>query len=356
MKVGALAALLVLLSFPGLAHAAQVVDARPARPAGERFLGLEINQPPGMDHGAALQAAQSIGVGAVQLTLPWSVLEPDAGQLDVSLLAFGLAYYRAFGVRVLLSIPTLDTVEALLPRDLDAAVESGALRLSDPRVRARFRTLLTSVLLVAGPELGDLCLANEVDIVLAGRPQSWWNDLAELVGAGRRFVKTYRPDVRVGVSVTFGGLADARVSLLTASHDARLVTYYADGNFGGGTSGSIESDLQRMLAYADGKPLVLKECGYPTGPALSGSRGGQAAFLRNLFQAWDEHAPEIPLIVLSRMFDGVRADCADQAAYYGLPGDSAFIQFLCTLGLRTVDDRAKPAWDALVFEAGRRGF
>jgi hypothetical protein len=51
--------------------------------------------------------------------------------------------------------------------------------------------------------------------------------------------------------------------------------------------------------------------------------------------------------VLSRLYDGARADFETLAAYYGLPDNEAFIQFLCTLGLRTLNDQPKPAWRAL---------
>jgi hypothetical protein len=319
-------------------------------------VGLELNHPPGGDHGVALATARALGVGATQLTLPWSVLEPDAGQLDVSLLAFGLGFYRAEGLDVLLSIPVIDTIEPLMPADLEVAVEGGALSLADPLVQTRLELLLANVLAVAGPELSDLVLANEIDIALASRPPAWWSDLTVLVDAGRNFVRASRPDVRVGVSATFGGLSEPRLGTLSASHDARYVTYYVAGNFGGGSQGSSAVDLARMLTYANGKPLVLKECGYATGAALGGSPAAQATFVRQLFAAWDQHATEVPLIVLSRMYDGVRADCEAQAVYYGLPGDEAFIQFLCTLGLRSLDDQPKPGWRALERELGRRGF
>jgi hypothetical protein len=85
-------------------------------------VGIELNEPPGGDHYLALLQVRELGVGAAPLTLPWSWLKPDAGQLDVSFLAFGLSFYRAQGLEVLLSIPVIDTLEPLLPADLDAPV------------------------------------------------------------------------------------------------------------------------------------------------------------------------------------------------------------------------------------------
>jgi hypothetical protein len=335
---------------------AQGAWQHPARPADGRVLGLEVNQPEGFDHAAELERARGVGVGLTQLTMPWAVLEPTAGALDVSFLAFGLGFYRSAGVGVLLSIPVVDTIEFLLPADLDASVENGTLRLSDASVVARFEALLDALLAVAGTELDYLCLSNEVDIALGPKPDSVWSDLRVLLDAGIARIHAVRPDVQIGASATFGGLSDPRLTILTRRHDVRFMTYYVAGNFGGGTGGNVERDFQRMLLHAGTKPLVLKECGYATGPSLGGSRAGQAAFVRQLFTSWDRHSQAIPCIVLSRMFDGVRSECEALAAYYGLAGDQAFIEFLCTLGLRGVSGAPKAGWDALEFEARRRGF
>ena len=110
-----------------------------------------------------------------------------------------------------------------------------------------------------------------------------------------------------------------------------------------------------MVVFSGNKPLVLKECGYPTGPALQNSPASQVVFFEALFSVWDQHHDRIPYLVISRMFDGVRSNCEKQAKDYNWPGE-AFIQLLCTLGLRTVDDRAKPAWSTLVQSATARKF
>ncbi len=62
----------------------------------------------------------------------------------------------------------------------------------------------------------------------------------------------------------------------------------------------------------------------------------------------------MPLLVYSRMFDGSGADCAAEAQSYGEGSNAAFIDFLCTLGLRTYDDQAKPAWSTFTQAAQAR--
>ena len=100
----------------------------------------------------------------------------------------------------------------------------------------------------------------------------------------------------------------------------------------------------------------MKELGYATGEALGSSEEGQAAFWDEVFRAWDEQQDQVRLLMVSRLFDGVRADCEATAAAYGLPGNEEFIQFLCTLGVKRVDGTQKPAWETIRGAAAARGF
>ena len=336
------------------ADARLLIDAQApdgAVAAGARRFGIEVDQPDGFDHGAELEKAKAIGSSAVQITFPWNVLEPTSGQMDLGFLTFAMDYYRARNVTVLLSIPTIDTVEKMFPADLMA------LPMDDAAVIARFESLLTQVLAVSQTELTHMVIGNEVDIYLGARPQVEWDAYQSLVDSGVAHIETTRPDIDVGISVSFGGLPDVRLAAMTASTDVRYVTYYYIGNeFGGTPADNVASDFDTMLAYADDQPLVLQEYGYPTGAATGGSDVGQADFIRETFAAWDANAQRIAFVMFSIMFDRDRTYCEETAAYYGFPGNEEFIQFLCTLGLRTYDDQPKPAWLELEDASAQRGF
>jgi hypothetical protein len=327
------------------------MDAGPIA-AGDRRFGIEVDEPTGFDHGAELAKAVAIGSSAVQITFPWNALEPTAGQYDLDFLTFAMGYYRTRGVTVVLSIPTIDTVEKMFPPDLMASA------MDDPAVLARFASLLDEVLAVSQAELSHLVIGNEVNIYLGARPQSEWDSYAAFIAAGVAHVNASRPSIDVGISVSFGGLSDPRLTALTATTDVRYVTYYYIGNeFGGTPADNVADDFATMVAYAGDQPLVLKEYGYPSGPATGGSESGQADFIRETFAVWDAHADRVPFIMFSIMFDRDRETyCVPTAAYYGFPGDESFIQFLCTLGLRTYDDQPKPAWTELAAQAAARGF
>jgi hypothetical protein len=177
------------------------------------------------------------------------------------------------------------------------------------------------------------------------------------VDAGIARIHETRPDVTASVSITFGGIPDTRVTALTEDCDAMFYTYYQIGNdFGGEESTSVSADIDAMVDFAGDKQVVFKEWGYPTGSAAGGTESGQVTFIAETFAAWDKHHEKIDFIMFSRMFDGVRDECAETAKDYGFEGDESFIDFLCTLGLRRLDDTPKPAWSTLVEGAEARGF
>jgi hypothetical protein len=323
-------------------------------PAGNRVIALEINQPASEDHGEMLGRAKDIGASAVQLTFSWQGLEPTANQIDVSFLEFGMGYYRDQGVEVVLSIPTLDTVAKLVPPDLAGTP------MDDAQMIARFATLLDEVLAVCGDELAYLVIGNEVNINLDGAPPADWDAFKAFVDAGVAHVHSVKPGVPVGISLADGELPDARVNTLVSGTDVFFGTYYRIGNDFGGGAADPNTPAEAFDLFLDAagptQPVVVKECGYPTGTQAGGSPAGQEQFVADVFTAWDERAARMPLLTYSRMFDGLRSECESTAASYGLPGNEPFIDFLCTLGLRNYDDTPKPAWDDFSAHMTARGF
>jgi hypothetical protein len=326
-----------------------------APPPAIRHLGIEVDQPAGFDHGAQIDRVTPFGVDAIQLTFPWTAFEPDGRGFDGQVLGVfegGMTFYRGKGLRVVLSVPIVDTVATFVPSDLAGK------RLDAPEVIARAEAMIGEVLARSGSELGYLVLSNEVDIN-AGDGTPAWSEINALTAALAAKVHSLRPDVAAGISISASSLTrspvNAEAVAAIGKHEVAFVTYYQAGNFGTTTSSDIAADLAAIVAATD-RPVVLKELGYATGPALGGSEAGQAAFVADAFAAWDAHAARIPLVMFSRMFDGERSACEAQAVSYGLPGDEAFIQFLCTLGLRTYTDAEKPAWTRFATAAQARTF
>jgi hypothetical protein len=327
------------------------VDAVPidAKPPAPRELGIEVDSPGG-DQTADIAVVKTFGAGVIPLTFSWSTLEPSGQGFDanaVQLLQFGMGYYHDHGLRVVLSIPVVDTASTFVPSDLAGQ------KLNSAAVIARAQAFVTEVLAQSGPELEYLVLSNEVDINLAdGDPT--WTELAALTSAMATTAHALRPDVKTGVSVTASAVLSNNVDAIAAldASDVAFVNYYNAGNFGN-SSGDIEADVAAVVAATD-RPVVFKEFGYATGALLNGSEVGQSDFVTHAFAAWDAHDDRIPLLIYSRMFDGDMTTCTSQAMSYGETGNQAFIQFLCSLGLRTYADQPKAAWATFAAAATAR--
>jgi hypothetical protein len=335
--------------------APRALDAMSDAAVIDRQLGLEIEAPGSATQGEAIAVVTPFGVDAIPLTIPWSTIEPGSGGYNmavVTLLNDGMTFYRNQGLHVVLSIPAIDTVANLVPSDLAGDA------LDSTEVTTRAQAMVTEVLAQCGSELEYLVLSNEVDINLAdGSPT--WAQLDALTAAELATVKAQRPDVHSGISVTSNALLSsppngAAIAALEAN-DVAFVTYYNAGNFGTASTAGVAADMSTIVAMVS-KPIVFKEFGYATGSALDGSNAGQVAFVTDAFTAWDANAARVPLIVYSRMFDGSAATCAAEAQSYGEGSNAAFIEFLCTLGLRTYGDQAKPAWTTFTQAASARSF
>jgi hypothetical protein len=333
--------------------AARASDAMLDAAVIDRQLGLEIEAPGSATQGEAIAIAKPFGIDAIPLTIPWSTIEPGSGGYNmavITLLNDGMTFYRSQGLHVVLSIPAIDTVSNLVPSDLAGdALDSTA-------VTTRAQAMITEVLAQCGTELEYLVLSNEVDINLAdGSPT--WAQLDTFTAAEVTTVKSLRPDVKSGISVTSDALVSsppngAAIAALEAN-DVAFVTYYNAGNFGVASTAGVAADMSTIVAMVS-KPIVFKEFGYATGSALGGSDAGQVTFVADAFIAWDANAARVPLLIYSRMFDGSGSDCAAEAIAYGEGSNAAFIEFLCTLGLRTYGDQPKPAWTTFTQAASAR--
>jgi len=328
---------------------------------------MEVDPPAALDYATEVDVAHRIGVSVVPITLPWSTLEPAApdggtSEIDTSLFADLAAVYATRPVALLISIPLVDTASVLAPPDLAPQLTSGALAFDDATVIARYEKLLDALFVTLGSnvKVPYLLVANEENIYLASKPDSQWTALANFYASIKSYLGTHEPSVTVGMNLSFGGLLDATqkaklTTLFAASPDVFVSYYLGDNGFGAASSTTVAADIDNMIGFAGARPVILKEFGYATG-TTDHDAAGQLAFITDFFQAWDAHAAQIPMATISRMFDGVPSDCATEAGQFVDGGNAEFATFLCTLGVRTVDDVPKPAWARLVDAASRRKF
>lgn len=152
-----------------------------------------------------------------------------------------------------------------------------------------------------------------------------------------------------------GPSADLAAALNQHS-DVIMLTYYPlQGNFTVQEPGVIHQDLAEVSVHYPDHTLYLAEIGYPTGDANDSSFQKQADFIRNMFEAWDDHADQVPVLSYSWLTDLPADSVTHFQGYYGV-SSQAFGEFLRTLGLRTYpgEGEDKPGYQALLQETRAR--
>src|ERR1035437_5766769 len=106
------------------------------------------------------------------------------------------------------------------------------------------------------------------------------------------------------------------------------------------------------------QPIYFVECGYPSSASCGSSLALQSQFIQKVFAAWDTYASNIKYITFFKTTDWSQGAVDTLAVYYGLAQDTAFKEYLRTLGLRTYPGNGtnKPAYDTLQCQLDRRGF
>ena len=321
-------------------------------PRGDRVLSIDIVNAEGEDYGAALATAQELGSETVFISLNWDRLEPQPGVYDFTFPDIIESFYPHQGIGVGMMIGPVDTNNDVRPADLQG------LPFDHPDVIARYIALLDTVLSrVPTTDLTTLALGNEVDAYLPN--QAAWTAYQTLYEAGAARVRALRPEVTVGVKVTFGGLTGgtaSRAAQLNTTSDAILTTYYPlEDDFTMRPPDVVSRDFAELVRRYPDRPIEVLEAGYPASPTCDSSDEKQADFVTELFTAWDAQKDHIAVVSYSFLTDFSPAEVDQFETYYGL-SDPAFLAYLGTLGLRRHDGSHRPAYDRFESEASARGW
>lgn len=333
---------------------------------GARVLGISVAVGD-VDLRKNLQIARDAGALGTNVSFAWDEIERpyDAGASDAAdggdaaptrifnpLVHVANLVIPGEGLAVALSVDALDVGGSRAPSPL------GARALDDPELGARYDRV-TDYLLDQTPdlELSALFLASSVDVPLGGDAAKH-AAFATFLARAAAHAHAVRPKLKVGFTVTSeGAVAQSdRLAAAWAASDVIGVTYLPIDSAAHVRSPSdVAGDLDRLLAALPvGKPVVLRETGYPTAPECGSSEAAQVAFVSAVFAAWDRHPDRIRAITFRALVDTDAQSAALQAERHGRT-DAPFLAFLQSLGLRT-ESRSKPGFDALVREARARGF
>jgi hypothetical protein len=304
-----------------------------------RAVGVTLSPGPGGE-AQAYRVFFEAGATAIEAPQPWSTLEPSPRRFRLRDVAAIVQGVRSTAAMRIMAIPAaVETTSRSVPPDLEATAWDS------PRMIARYRGMLRRLALHLSHQVRYLSIANEADVYFSAHPDE--------LPAFRRFARAAiaelhrrAPWVKVGVTVTYGGLTAARPAIarsLAALGDATILTYYPlAGGYRMRPPSAPRHDVPRIVRLAHGRPLVVQEAGYATARRLGGSPAAQARFVRNVFASADRFPGAVTFLSFYSLFDLPARDCR---------GRSPEVAFLCSLGLHYRNGRPKPAWAAFRAEA-----
>ena len=317
-------------------------------PKGTRVLGagLDIGDP---SFYSDLLELNDAGGHAVDLAFAWDQVETpiDAGP-DAEADAASTFIYA----------PTLHAVNlALPPSKMSLALGAVAIDVGGPRlptdlrgrsfddatVLARFDALVDYVLDQMPDTSFDVLLVG--DRVDFGGDLDRWKAFATFVGHARDHAHGKKAGLAVSFSVAPEVLARAAAAPALAAADLTVVRWPAvDGP---------DPDFGALGAAPAAKSIVLLGVGRPAGDGGADAVAAQAAFVAGAFRSWDQS--RISRISFVFLDDPHTETVAAEAARVARP-DPAFSAAYGSLGLRTAEGVARPAFDAFRGAARARGF
>lgn len=306
---------------------------------------------------AAYQECLIAGSDCGALAFKWSDLETTPGVIDTSDLEAALDIYQTLGLKVYLTLRTIDTNNLTMPSDLVDSSNPNLLangrHFNDPVIVNRFNALLDAVVPLLVNHGGFyLAVGNEVNVYLSLYPAET-TPFADFTAKARKYCDMLNPDLAVGANMTFGAVQypSSCLSPILNVCDVASFTYYPlNSDFTVRNPSCVAGDMDTLLDVVGDRPLLLQEVGYPAGYEPTPSNGSttekQRQFVENLFAAVKDR-PQIRYIGFFMLSDFRTEDLDLLVSYYGVTVP-LFREYLATLGVRRNDGTEKPAYDELL--------
>ncbi len=309
--------------------------------AADGAISFELTSATNEDFELTFAEARSLGLKFASLSVPWDEIERTPGVFTSGVLGDANAFYQLKEIPVLLTIPTIDTNALRLPADLQGE------QFSSPNVKARFAALLRFVLNeLRDTTLVGISIGNEVDGLLGYDPNKWAEYL-DFFESGLGVIHAQRKGTPVGAVLGFRGFLSSRAAPLIAASDVALVTYYPlNDDFSVRPVTDVSGDFESMVSAAQGKSLIVAECGYPSASENGSSEAQQRDFFTEMLRVWDLYKSEIPYLLIFSLTDYPSTFVAELGQYYRLQ-DGGFLAYLGSLGLRRADGSAKASFEVL---------
>jgi hypothetical protein len=261
---------------------------------------------------------------------------------------YGLTRLSSQGFKILVTIPIIAiSTKCAPPRVSGDAFNTTAMKNA-------YRAFLDQILPFIDSNVLYVSFGNEVDTYFNSHP-SEWPAYKELVEDAATYVKSSKPWIKTGVTVTFEGASgshQSNVQALNENMDIYILTYYPhSGNFIMEDPTIVEADMDSAVALAGSKPLVYQEFGYPSHVDLNASEAKQWQFFDLGLSKWKSFgSTKIPFLSAFK-----RRDYFNDVPSCGSIGTN-YNKFLCSLGFVNNDLSEKIAWANIQSKLASLGF
>jgi len=293
---------------------------------------------------AALQTSVVNGGRFLDVDATWSELEPQPGKFNLKRIQDEFSLLQKYGMRGVFTLKLIDNTTRGLPADLQASDWA--------TLSTRLDKLLDRVLPIVPKGVNWINLGYEIDGYFYAHPTEI-NSFKTLLTSGKAYIKA-KTALSVGTVFAFDSLMGSNATFQVISPVADHVTfdYYAQApGFQQRATDSPVRDIPFMIYLAAGRPVILKEVGYPSSTSAGSSEPIQAQFFQNLFGALRSASGAVQGASVWAAQDLPPAVAAQLAAYYGQGGQSAEVDFLDSLGLQSTLAVPKLAWSTFTQQA-----
>ena len=313
--------------------------AGPVASLAEPIESLAGTLPASGDYGAVLAAIDDISAQATSLSIFWDDLQSDGAYVaDPDWPAIAQTVYPPRDLGIQLTFSVIDTLTDRRPPELQD------LAWDNPQNVQRFTEVAQEVLArMPDVTLVSIAVGNEVDGHLFGEDV---DEYARFFEKAREAISAIRPDTPISLKVTWPGYRDRpEIRALAQKGDVISLTWYPmNESFQFLAPVDALAELPKMAALVDG-PWELSEVGYSSNGCGASSEAAQSAFHTGLSVAAQLY-PDLKLIQRVWSHDISAGEILAYTQYYQTDA-ACFQSFLGGLGLRTLQDEAKPAFEAL---------
>ena len=338
---------------------APIEEHRPARRVGSGaarrpVIGLTANQlatdPGPQSIVERFDQVKNTGAKYVVANGSWRELESKEHRYSLDSVNYLVSVAGPAHMEISYTLRIIDTVDRNVPGDLRHT------KWTDRKMRDRLFALLDALTPMLKGNVQWFMIGYECNEYFNRHPNEI-GDFIDLYRQAKAHLQERVPGIKVSTTLMFSGLGDldTRLSSLNRDLDFLALTYTPlNPDFGVQDPTVLPKDFARIREFAQGRPVVFQEIGYPSSPIAGSSEEKQAQFYRLAFQEIDRDPTAFAAVNWMMLGDLSDAATRQFSKFYGLKGADKFEAVLQTMGVFDKRGQPKKSWD--IFREQMKGY